>query len=174
MHAEIFLSGNRKLHLLTTHLQATPPSCEANVKYAKIRDSQVKAIRTYMDTLHKNEPEKRNPILLIGDLNIDSRNMFIEYKRIVDKYLIGFNDLLLPPSGIHNVTYGDGSNTIYGLPYEIVLTDPKDVGTYQTLDHAFLKDESNQIQIVSARVNPLCVPGKYPVSHISGIFKLEF
>lgn len=207
LHAEILLPGEKIIHLITTHLQSTPPSSKDSSKYKKIRDSQCKAIREYIYEFIIKDPEiHHDPILLVGDLNIDGRASHdSEYKEIFQKYFSEFTDLLLKPCSrepleaqlsnvkicdkmlqtpvhstetkedgspgthSHSVTYGDGPNTLYEHPYEQVLTDPSDVGSYQAIDHAFIRDTKNKLEIHSANINPLCVQKlERPISHISG------
>ena len=216
LHAEIFHQEGRTIHLITTHLQATPPSSKGLSKYRKIRDLQCKVIREYMDIFILGDPKRHHdPILFVGDLNIDSRSLHdSEYKETIQKYFGEFTDLLLKPhlvqpakgypsymqsddaifqeqmhggrfslsehnddlswkQQIHAVTYGDGPNTIYGHPYEHILTDPSDIGSYQALDHALLRDKTGKLEIHSANVNPLYVKrSARPVSHVSGRQKI--
>jgi len=155
------------LHLFQTHTQAS--YFGENQRYPILtRGDQLNAIRTFMDEcLSKNGWKENDVTLIVGDLNIDSRNPLIETEKVkkygmLKKYphlgekemfneyeammcILSDNntdlveDLLHKTYGEHPITYADTyiDDNKQMRPIETVLTDKADLCSNQSLDYIF-------------------------------------
>jgi endonuclease/exonuclease/phosphatase family metal-dependent hydrolase len=155
------------LHLFQTHTQASYTGSNKRLSIMT-RGDQLALIRAFMqECLAKHGWKENEMCLLVGDLNVDARNPFIEsdkvkkypqyklYSHLGDKELFNeyeammcilsdnhndsLEDLLHKTYGEHPITYGDTymDDNKEMKPIETVLTLPDDLCSNQSLDYIF-------------------------------------
>jgi len=156
------------LHLFQTHTQASYIGSNKRLSIVT-RGDQMNVIRNFMQECLSNYGWKENDMcLLVGDLNVDARNPFIETEKVQkypmfkqyphlgekevfneyqammcvlsDNHNDSLEDLLLKTYGDHPITYGDTyiDDNKEIKPLETVLTLRDDLCTNQSLDYIFL------------------------------------
>lgn len=173
LYAQIQI-GHSRLHLYTTHAQAT---YDNTLKYFMKRTEQFKSFKQFIDrSLLANAYKEGEAVILTGDFNVDGRDthkfrtskmlrfteiqemenlksaeVFSEYDALVaclnGKDQATIENLLLKNKGTHAVTFGDFE--IVGntkKPKETVLTDKECLTVAECLDYIFKYVPSSLLQ----------------------------
>ncbi|EFA75685.1 putative sphingomyelinase [Heterostelium album PN500] len=163
IYAKIEIEKNKHyIHLFSTHLQASyvhPNSTTEstdNVKNDSVRTKQLNQLREFMHLMTSND---QYPIILAGDLNVDSRvsktshdsgSDTKEYLEMIDLIsnknhldgqvqLFEMLDLLKNDTGLHPPTVGDATDVNGVLSAkETALTNKNDYCCMKSLDYIFL------------------------------------
>jgi len=186
------------LHLFQTHTQASYIGSNKRLSIVT-RGDQMNVIRTFMQECLSNYGWKENDMcLLVGDLNVDSRNPFIETEKVQkypmfkqyphlgekeifneyqammcvlsDNHNDSLEDLLLKTYGDHPITYGDTyiDDNKEIKPLETKLTLSDDLCSNQSLDYIFLYTPRPTNQ-----VKPDTQPTKKKLNILEGSAKVE-
>ncbi|EIE88709.1 hypothetical protein RO3G_13420 [Rhizopus delemar RA 99-880] len=150
VHALIELNSQRKMHLYTTHTQASYDLNNIiNPGDTATRLSQFNLLRSFVqDTSNTDD----HPILIAGDLNVDaathknkpiterSKESSPEYLEMVKTlHFDDLEDIVYKHYGYHPVTFGDYTTNDLGelVPAETVLTNWDQLMTVQSIDRIF-------------------------------------
>jgi endonuclease/exonuclease/phosphatase family metal-dependent hydrolase len=158
VYAEISI-GRRSVHLFSTHLQAsdgvvTPTEVD-------VRVNQSAELHNFIEK-YAIGADRADPILLLGDMNIDSIGRPEEYKRLVRTLSIsGFDFIDTTKTLGHPPTLGEiveGST----MPAEPYLTLKVDWGRPQAVDYIFIYNRLDSKPVFGFRpsIEKFSVSGK--------------
>jgi endonuclease/exonuclease/phosphatase family metal-dependent hydrolase len=187
------------VHLFQTHTQASYIGSNKKLSIMT-RGDQLNVIRTFMQECLSKYGWKENEMsLLVGDLNIDARNPFIEREHVQtypmfkqyphlsekdifneyeammcilsDNHNDSIEDLLLKTYGEHPITYGDTyvDDNKEMMPHETVLTLKDDLCSNQSLDYIFLYTP----KMPKDQVNPEAQLTKRKLNVLEGSARVE-
>ncbi|KAI9366584.1 Endonuclease/exonuclease/phosphatase [Pilaira anomala] len=178
LHALIELNPERKVHVYTTHTQASYDTNNViNEDDTIIRLSQFARLHNF---IHDTARDDKEPIMVMGDLNVDaavhpidspitrpSKESSPEYTKMVDvikdidwkmKDLV---DVVYTKYGYHPVTFGDYMLNEHGdlIPAETVLTNWDQLMTVQSIDRIFWsdRDKAGLLKPIQPRVEKFWV-----------------
>jgi endonuclease/exonuclease/phosphatase family metal-dependent hydrolase len=187
------------VHIFHTHTQASYVGANKRLSIMT-RGEQLNVLRTFVEECHAKYEWKENEMsLIVGDLNIDARNPFIEKEKVQsysmfkhhphlsekelfneyeammcilsDNHNDSIEDLLLKTYGEHPITYGDTyiDDNKEMKPLETVLTLNDDLCSNQSLDYIFLYTP----RVSKDQVNPEQPSTKRRLNVLDGSARVE-